>query len=345
MLPVSGLIRMHTKSGQITEVTVIGAGAWGTALSLQLARNGHNVRLWGHEPDHIQKLLDDRSNEEFLPGVPLPDNIQPVKSLQEAVSNSRFLLLVIPSKAYRGFLKQLKPFINPQTRVFWASKGFEIETGKFLHELVVEELQIEHYGVISGPTFATEVAKNLPAAVTCAGNRPESTQQIADLLHGGHFRCYTSTDVIGVEIGGALKNVLAIGIGAVDGLGLGANTRAALMTRGLAEIMRFGECVGAKRETLMGLSGLGDLILTCTDNQSRNRRFGLAIGQGMSVDQAIDSNTTVEGYRASRAIYDIAQKLDVSLPIMEQVYLVLYEGKTLPSAMADLEKRQQKPEY
>ena len=327
------------------KVAVIGAGSWGTALSLQLARNGHTVHLWGHDPQHIDRLIKDKQNREFLPGIEIPENILPMSSLSQAVSGASFVLLVIPSKAYREFLKQLKPLISPAMPVFWASKGFEIESGKFLHELVVEELDVEHYGVISGPTFASEVAKDLPAAVTCAGNHAQTTQQVAELLHGGHFRCYTSSDVIGVEIGGALKNVLAIGVGAVDGLGFGANTRAALITRGLAEIMRFGERMGANRETLMGLSGLGDLILTSTDNQSRNRRFGLAVGQGMSVEQAMDSvHQTVEGYRASRAIHDIAQKVGVSLPIMEQIYLVLYQGKSLVDAVADLENREQKAE-
>ena len=330
---------------QPSSVAVIGAGSWGTALALQLARNGHLVNLWGHDPAHIDSLLADGQNSEFLPGIPFPEAIRPTASLSQAVSDVRYILIVIPSKAYREFLVRLKPLIDDQTRVFWASKGFEIESGKFLHELVVEELGIAHYGVISGPTFAAEVARDLPAAVTCAGNRADSTQQFADLLHGGHFRCYTSSDVIGVEIGGALKNVLAIAVGAADGLGFGANTRAALITRGLAELMRFGETRGAKRETLMGLSGLGDLILTCTDNQSRNRRFGLAIGQGQDVQAAIESiGQTVEGYRAARAVYLMAQKMDVSLPIMGQVYKVLYEGKSPVDAVSELESREQKPE-
>ncbi len=327
------------------DVAILGAGSWGTALALQLARNDHQVNLWGHEPEHIERLLRDRENVEFLPGIPFPDRIHPVASLERAVVGVRYVLIVIPSKAYREFLKQLKPLVSADTRVFWASKGFEIETGKFLHELVCEELDVEHYGVISGPTFATEVAKNLPAAVTCAGSRPESTLALAELLHGGHFRCYTSADVVGVEVGGALKNVLAIAVGAVDGLNLGANTRAALITRGLSEIMRFGECMGARRETLMGLSGLGDLILTCTDNQSRNRRFGLAVGQGKGVGEAIDSiGQTVEGYRAARAVYDIARAKGLSMPITEQVYRVLYEDKPLVNAVQDLEKRALKPE-
>ncbi len=330
------------KSGPIA---VLGAGSWGTALAIQLARNGHQVNLWGHEEAHIDNLIKDKQNREFLPDIPFPDSIHPCAELTQAVKNVLHILIVIPSKTYREFLCRLKPLIDRQTRIFWASKGFEIETGKFLHELVIEELGIEHYGVISGPTFATEVAQNLPAAVTCAGNRPDSTREVAELLHGGHFRCYTSDDVIGVEIGGALKNVLAITVGVVDGLGMGANTRAAIITRGLGEIMRIGELIGAKKDTLMGLSGLGDLILTCTDDQSRNRRFGLAIGHGQTVDQAIKSiGQTVEGYRATRAIYIMAGQHKISLPIMEQAYLVLYKGKSPSAAAADLEKRDLNPE-
>ncbi len=326
-------------------ITVIGAGSWGTALALQLARNGHTVHLWGHLEEHVRRLIEDRENKEFLPGIPLTESIKPMASLEQAVKDVRYLLIVIPSKAYREFLLQLKPYIEDQTYVFWASKGFEIETGKYLHELIVEELGVENYGVISGPTFATEVAQNLPAAVTCAGSRPEATLDMAELLHGGHFRCYTSNDIIGVEIGGALKNILAIAVGAVDGLGLGSNTRAALITRGLSEIMRFGDLMGAQKETLMGLSGLGDLILTCTDDQSRNRRFGLAIGGGMSVKEAIESvGQTVEGYRAAKAVYSILQKKGLNLPIIEQVFQVLYEAKTPVNAMNDLEKRELKPE-
>ncbi len=328
-----------------TTIAVIGAGAWGTALAIQLARNGHQVNLWGHEPEHIQQLINDQQNNQFLPGIPFPEGITPIASLQQAVSDVGFVLIVIPSHAYREFLGKLKPLIDTDTQVFWASKGFEIETGKFLHELVIEELEVGRYGVISGPTFATEVAKNQPASVTCAGNDAESTQQFAELLHGNHFRCYTSSDIIGVEIGGALKNVLAIAVGAADGLGFGANTRAALITRGLSEIMRFGEKLGAQRETLMGLSGLGDMILTCTDNQSRNRQFGLAIGQGQTIEQAIASvGSTVEGYRAAKAVYSMSRKHQLSIPIMEQVYQVLYEGKSPMQAVSDLESRAQKPE-
>lgn len=326
-------------------IAVLGAGSWGTALALQLARSDLQVRLWGHDPAHVERLSADRENLEFLPGFALPDNIHPQASLQAAIADCRFLLVAIPSKAFRTLLQQLKPLLDDEVALFWASKGFEIETGLLLHEVIDEELPGRRYGIVSGPTFATEVARNLPAAVTCAGSHADSTLEYAELLHGGHFRCYTSSDVIGVEIGGALKNVLAIAVGAVDGLGLGSNTRAALITRGLAEIMRFSETMGGHKETLMGLSGLGDLILTSTDNQSRNRRFGLAVGQGQNIDQAIESiGQTVEGYRAARAVYSIARQHGLSLPIIEQVYLVLYQGKSIADAVNDLEKRELKPE-
>lgn len=239
-------------------------------------------------------------------------------------------------------LRQLKSLIGDDHVVFWASKGFEIETGRLLHELVEEEMPANHYGVISGPSFASEVAKGLPTLITCAGNDPASTDAFADLLRGQHFRAYTTDDVVGVELGGALKNIYAIAVGAADGLGYGANTRAALLTRGLAEIMRLGVRLGARQETLMGLSGLGDLLLTCTDNQSRNRRFGLAIGQGKNTQQAeVEVGHTVEGLRATRAIFLKSRDLDLDLPILEEIYQVLYEGKSPREAVQDLESRPQ----
>ena len=214
------------------------------------------------------------------PAFKLADNIEPLQELEAAVLDAPFLLIAIPSKGFRVLLQNLKPLVRDDTAIFWASKGFEIESGKLLHELIDEVLPRHRYGVISGPTFAAEVARGLPAAIACAGNDAPTMTTFAGLLHGHRFRAYTSADIIGVELGGALKNVLAIAVGVADGLGFGANTRAALMTRGLAEIMRFGKQLGAHQETMMGLAGLGDLILTCTDNQSRNRRFGLALGQG-----------------------------------------------------------------
>ena len=323
-------------------VAVLGAGSWGTALALQLARNGLQVNLWGHQADHVIRLRELRENTDYLPGFPLPDNINPQENLATAVEQVRHLLIAVPSKGFRDLLQSLKPLLGENQVLFWASKGFEIETGKLLHEILEQELPGYRYGVVSGPTFATEVARGLPAAIACAGNDTETTAAFAELLRGHHFRAYTSQDIVGVELGGALKNVLAIAVGVADGLGFGANTRAALMTRGLSEIMRLGNEMGAQQETMMGLAGLGDIILTCTDNQSRNRRFGLYIGQGKSVEQAeIEVGQTVEGLRAARAIHNKAQELGLDLPINEEVYLVLYDGKAPNDAVRDLESRPQ----
>ena len=323
-------------------VAVLGAGAWGTALSIQLARNGHSVRLWGHEPDHVERLRQLRENTDFMPGIELDDRIDPRAVLEDAVESTRYLLIAIPSHGFRKLLRQLRPHIGPECLIFWASKGFELETGKLLHELVAEEFPQNPCGVLSGPSFAVEVARGLPTLITCAGTDPVNTRAFAELLRGEHFRAYTTGDIIGVELGGALKNVLAIAVGAADGLGYGANTRAALITRGLSEIMRLAAPMGAQRETLMGLSGLGDLILTCTDDQSRNRRFGLAIGRGKNPRQAeIEVGHTVEGYRAARAVYDKARQFDLDLPIIEETYRVLYENKPPRQAVHDLENRPQ----
>jgi len=324
----------------VESVAVLGAGSWGTALAMQLARNDLQVKLWGHDPAHMQRLIDSRENSEYLPGYTLASNIEPLVSLQAVIADCKFLLVAIPSKGFRSLLQTLKPMIADDTVLFWASKGFEIDTGLLLHEVVDQELPGHRYGIISGPTFASEVARGLPAAIACAGNHEPTTAAFAKLLHGHHFRAYISTDIIGVELGGALKNVLAIAVGVADGLGFGANTRAALMTRGLSEIMRLGTCLGAQQETMMGLAGLGDIILTCTDNQSRNRRFGIAIGEGKTVQQAeIEVEQTVEGLRAAKAIYNKALELDLDLPIIREVYRVLYENKNPQDAVRDLEKR------
>jgi len=323
-------------------VAVLGAGSWGTALAMQLARNGLQVKLWGHQPDHIARLCELHENTDYLPGFELAENIDPQASLRDAIEHATYLLIAIPSKGFRALLQELKPLLDADQALFWASKGFEIESGKLLHEVIEQELPGYRYGVVSGPTFATEVARGLPAAIACAGNDAQTTAAFAELLRGHHFRAYTSEDIIGVELGGALKNVLAIAVGISDGLGFGANTRAALMTRGLAEIMRLGTRLGAHQETMMGLAGLGDIILTCTDNQSRNRRFGLSIGQGKSVKEAeVEVGQTVEGLRAASAIYNKARELELDLPIIEEVYRVLYDGKDPHDAVRDLESRPQ----
>jgi glycerol-3-phosphate dehydrogenase (NAD(P)+) len=321
-------------------VAVLGAGSWGTALAIQLARGDLQVRLWGHVAAHVERLRELRENTDYLPGYPLADNIEPLADLPAAVEGANFLLVAIPSKGFRDLLRRLKPIVDGSQALFWASKGFEIETGRLLHEVMTEELPGLNFGVVSGPTFAAEVARDLPAAIACAGNDAATTEAFAEMLRGPHFRAYTTEDIVGVELGGALKNVLAIAVGVADGLGYGANTRAALITRGLAEIMRLATALGAQRETLMGLAGLGDVILTCTDDQSRNRRFGLALGRGRSVEQAeIDVGQTVEGLRAAKAVYAKAAELRLDLPIIEEVYQLLYAGKSPRDAVRDLENR------
>lgn len=325
-------------------IAVLGAGAWGTALAMQLARNGNPVRLWSHDPLEVAALKRDGSNQHYLPDIALPKGIELHTELDQALEAASFCLLVIPSHGFSGLLQRLSG-LNLNIPLFWATKGLEISSGRLLHEVVQEFFPGLACGVISGPTFAKEVALDLPAAITCAGTDPQATERFAHTLHGGHFRCYSSSDVVGVEVGGALKNILAIAVGAADGLGYGANTRAALITRGMAEMMRFSQFKGGQAETLMGLAGLGDLVLTCTDNQSRNRQFGLAIGQGLSKSEALDKvGHTVEGAKAAQAVYPLVQRYDIDMPICTQVYEVLELGKSPQQAVADLEQRARKSE-
>ncbi len=327
-------------------IAVIGAGSWGTALAVLLCRAGETPLLWERDPAKVAVMERERRNKRYLPDTPLPASLSFSADLAEVVQRCRDLLVVVPSHVFRGLLQKLKPLITAEHRLIWATKGFEPHTGKLLHEVVAEELG-EHIAtaVVSGPTFAKEVAKGLPTAVTVASKHPEFAKELAQRLHDETFRAYTSDDVIGVEVGGCVKNVLAIAAGIADGLGFGANTRAALITRGLVEIMRLGDVLGGHRETFMGLAGLGDLVLTCTDNLSRNRRFGLALGQGMSIDQALASiDQVVEGMQAAREVHKLAGRLGVEMPITEQVYCVLYEDKSPREAVHDLLARQQKAE-
>lgn len=257
-------------------VTVLGAGSYGTALAITLARNGHQVLLWGHNPQHLAQLEADRCNAAFLPDVPFPDTLSTDPDLADAVAASRDLLIVVPSHVFGEVLAQIKPHLRPDSRIVWATKGLERETGRLLQdvarEIVGDALPL---AVISGPTFAKELAAGLPTAIALAATDPQFADDLQQLLHcGKSFRVYNNPDFIGVQLGGAVKNVIAIGAGISDGIGFGANARTALITRGLAEMSRLGEALGADPTTFMGMAGLGDLVLTCTDNQSRNRRFG-----------------------------------------------------------------------
>jgi len=326
---------------------VLGAGSWGTALALQLARAGHRTLLWSHLESHYQTMLREHSNAQYLPGIEFPQALQPVCDLAATLKQVRDILVVVPSSVFRETVQKLKPFLREDHRLAWGTKGLEEGTRKLLHQIVREELGITvPVAAVSGPTFATEVARGLPGAITVASRNTEFADDLAHALQSEYFLTYTSDDIVGVEIGGAAKNVLAIAAGIADGMGFGTNTRAALITRGLSEIMRLGVAMGGQRETFMGLSGLGDLVLTCSDDQSRNRRFGLALGKGMDVTAAHNSiSQVVEGIGTAKTVYLLAQDYQVSMPITEQVYRVIYEGQSPRDALQVLMNRTPHPEH
>ncbi|WP_281545090.1 NAD(P)H-dependent glycerol-3-phosphate dehydrogenase [Grimontia sp. SpTr1] len=328
-------------------MTVLGAGSYGTSLAISLARNGANVVLWGHEPAHMAQLEIDRSNEAFLPGVAFPDSLILSADLEASIQASRDILVVVPSHVFGLVLAQVKPFLRDDQRICWATKGLEPETGRLLQDVAREQLGEDvPMAVLSGPTFAKELAAGLPTAISVASPNAEFLAELQEKVHCARsFRVYANSDFIGMQLGGAVKNVIAIGAGMSDGIGFGANARTALITRGLAELTRLGVALGAERETFMGMAGLGDLVLTCTDNQSRNRRFGLALGQGKGVDEAQDEiGQVVEGYRNTKEVRALAKRTGVEMPIVEQIFQVLYEGKDARQAAQDLLARQRTSE-
>ncbi|MGL5781119.1 MAG: NAD(P)H-dependent glycerol-3-phosphate dehydrogenase [Plesiomonas shigelloides] len=328
-------------------MTVIGAGSYGTALALTLARNQHPVVLWGHDPQHMARLAAERENAAFLPGIPFPPDLHIEADLAKAVTASRDILVVVPSHVFGEVLQQLRPYLRPDSRLVWATKGLEAETGRLLQDVAREVLgDAIPLAVLSGPTFAKEMAVGMPTAISVSASDPQFSADLQQLFHcGKSFRVYNSPDFIGVQLGGAVKNVIAIGAGMSDGMGFGANARTALITRGLAEMTRLGVALGAESATFMGMAGLGDLVLTCTDNQSRNRRFGMMLGQGHDVAQAQASiGQVVEGYRNTKEVYVLAQRLGVEMPITEQIYQVLYCGKDAREAAVALLARASKSE-
>lgn len=328
-------------------LSVLGAGSYGTALAIALARKGQPVLLWGHDPQHIASLRAQRSNDVFLPGVPFPDALQVTDDLAYAVQASRDLLVVVPSHVFSDVLQQVKPFLRSDARVAWATKGLEPKEGGLLgqvaHRIFGDSIPL---AVLSGPTFARELAAGLPTAISVAATDHQFATDMSTLMHcGKSFRVYTNPDFIGLQIGGAVKNVIAIGAGLSDGLGFGANARTALITRGLVELQRLGLSLGADAKTFMGMAGLGDLVLTCTDNQSRNRRFGLALGAGKTVQEAMEEiGQVVEGYRNTKEVFALAKRQQVEMPICEQIYQILYEGKSARDAALALLGREQKDE-
>jgi glycerol-3-phosphate dehydrogenase (NAD(P)+) len=308
-------------------IAVLGAGAWGTALAILLARNQQAVRLWGRDPQELLDMQRERMNARYLPGAHFPDNLDIVPELPSVLAGVEEIIVVVPSQGFRPLLETIKPLLSKQPRLAWGTKGLEPETDRLLHEVVQEIVGADiPLAVLSGPNFAHEVAANLPTALTLASNNNNFAKNLRQRLHNANFRVYLSTDVAGVECCGAVKNVLAIAVGIADGLGLGANARCALITRGLAEMMRLGLALGGKVETFTGLAGVGDLVLTATDDQSRNRRLGLLLGKGSTVEDAVSEiNKVIEGFQNAPKVYDLAQRLGIEMPITEQVYKVLYE--------------------
>jgi len=329
-------------------IAVLGAGSWGTALAIQWARAGvGGVRLWGRDAAHRAALQAGRVNQRYLPEAPFPDALQVADDLQSALDGVADVLVAVPSHGLRELLTGIRPQLGAGQRLCWATKGFEIATGRLPHEVAREVLGSDRpTAVLSGPTFAREVGAGLPTAMTIASQDGDYAAQLARDVSTPTFRAFTSTDIVGVEVGGAVKNVLAIGAGLCDGQGFGANTRIALITRGLMDMVRLGEALGARRETFMGLAGLGDLVLTCTDDQSRNRRFGLLLAQGLNADDALARiGQVVEGYLAARVVSSVAARAGVQLPVCEGIHDVLYEGKPASQVVAGMMERPIEAEF
>ena len=325
---------------------VLGAGSWGTALALVLARNGHGVRLWGHDPAAIRLMTETGYNPRYLSDIPLPAGIEPRADIASALQGIDALVIVVPSHAFAGTLQQVTGNLPAEIPVIWATKGLDAASGGLLHELAGRALPGHPLAVLSGPSFAREVARGLPTAVVLASHDQATARALSRDFHDERFRVYVSDDLLGVELGGAVKNVLAIATGIADGLGFGANARAGLITRGLAEIRRLGVSLGADDRTLTGLAGMGDLILTCTDDQSRNRRMGLALGRGNSIAEAADAiGEVVEGIRTAGEVGALARRLAVELPICQAVEAIVLNQQTPMAAARGLMERQPGAEF
>ncbi|GLX82071.1 NAD(P)H-dependent glycerol-3-phosphate dehydrogenase [Thalassotalea eurytherma] len=329
------------------DIVVVGAGSYGTALAICLARNGNKTLLWARDNDHIEQMQKQRSNEKYLPGVEFPEKLALSADLSKVISASTNILVVVPSHAFSDMLNQIKPYLLPEAKLAWATKGLDHETGRLLQDVAQEILgEAISLAVLSGPTFAKEMAAGMPTAISMSSTDEDFVSELSQRLHcEKRFRVYRNNDFIGVQLGGAVKNVIAIAAGMADGIGFGANARTALITRGLVEMTRLGEKLGAHPTTFMGMAGLGDLVLTCTDNQSRNRRFGLALGKGQDVDTAQEEiGQVVEGFRNTKEVSMLAKRLGVEMPIVEQVYQVLYENKSAQKAAQELLARTPKTE-
>ncbi|SEA35949.1 glycerol 3-phosphate dehydrogenase (NAD(P)+) [Desulfuromusa kysingii] len=331
-----------------TKIAVIGAGSWGTTLANLLANKGYSVTLWCYEKDLALRIEENRINDLYLPEVKLSENIRATNSLTAAVTDKKMLLFVTPSQSTRYVLKEALPSLSSESLVVSASKGIENESLMLLSQVFEELLPVHMHsqlGFLSGPSFANEVSAGMPTAVVAAARNNAVAKQIQEIFSTEVFRVYTHDDIIGVELGGAMKNVIALAAGVADGLGFGHNSRAALITRGLAEMTRLGLKLGGSAETFAGLAGMGDLVLTCTGDLSRNRSVGIELGQGRKLDEILSGMQMIaEGVKTTLSAYQLADKLGVDVPIIEQMYLILYQDKDPRLAVTDLMLRDLKPE-
>lgn len=324
------------------KIAVLGAGAWGTALARLLHSGGNEVTLWGHAPAHLEKLRRTSRNERYLPGIELPRELGLETDLSRSFAGADWVVAAVPSKSFREVTQALKDYSGGIVSV---TKGIEHHTGLTMCGVLAETAPMARHGALSGPSFAAEVARGIPTAIVAASADLAMAQAVQKLFHRPAFRVYTSNDLLGVELGGALKNVIAIAAGICDGLGFGDNSKAAMVTRALVEMRRLGVACGAQGDTFAGLSGLGDLMVTCFSKLSRNRGFGERVGRGESVASIVDSMTAVaEGYPTARSAFELARKMKVETPIVDEVYATLYQGKNPALALRDLMARESKPE-
>lgn len=328
-------------------IAVLSDGAWGTALALNLVANGHEVTQWGPFPDYLDEMARTRENARFLPGVKLPRELHFEPEMGKAVNGRELLLLATPTQYLRSVLKQLQPFLEPERQLLVnVAKGIEVESWLRISEMVAEVLGRTRYAVLSGPSHAEEVSRRVPTAVVAASENSADAELVQRIFLNDNFRVYTSADVVGVELGGALKNVMAIAAGIIDGMKLGDNPKAAMMTRGISEMGRLGELLGGKAQTFSGLSGIGDLIVTCTSGHSRNRHVGEELGRGRKLPEILQSMGMVvaEGVPTARGAYTLARKTGAETPIIDEIYAVLYERRDVPTAIRNLMSRTAKPE-
>lgn len=329
----------------MNKMCVLGAGSWGTALALVLAENGNEVVLWTLDENQKEIINKERSNEKYLPGISIHKNIEATCNIEYAVKDAELIVLSVPSQAIRGVCKKISSFVSSKQILVNVAKGLEKSTGLRMSEVVLDEIEQAKFVVLSGPSHAEEVALGLPTTITVASAEIEDALKVQGIFINKNFRVYTNTDIIGVELGGTLKNIIAFGAGICDGVGYGDNTKSALITRGLAEIKRLGTALGANAETFSGLSGIGDLIVTCTSQHSRNRKAGMLIGQGKTLEETLEEvQMVVEGIVATEVAYNLSKKVGVEMPITEAIYSVLHKGVSPGDAVEELMSRDGKCE-